>query len=186
MLPFGELILLLASLYAWLEKLTWRWFFYFLCLSWVGGKILEGLLSYTALHLNPARLAVVAVFYVLARKRAPKGLLSMVLPSVILVAEDLLVANEPGIMPLENWLFLGALFLTSWLSSGSYWGMAAAVAGSLLIKEGFSLLAFGGLYRYRDVPEPFFWHASAFLLLLFGLVKGVATEAMEESGEPDL
>lgn len=186
MLPFGELILLLASLYAWLEKLTWRWFFYFLCLSWVGGKILEGLLSYTALHLNPARLAVLAVFYALARKRAPRGFLSMVLPSVILVAEDLLVANEPGIMPLENWLFLGALFLTSWLSSGSYWGMAAAVAGSLLIKEGFSLLAFGGLYRYRDVPEPFFWHASAFLLLLFGLVKGVATEAMEESGEPDL
>lgn len=170
-LPYGEWILLITCLITWAEKLALRRFLFWLSVTWVGGKIVEGLIAFTPLHWNVARLAVLVVFFGGAWRRSPKSLLSLIVPSVVLVAEVLLVANEPGIIPLEHWLFLGALFLTAWLASRSYWGMAAAVGGSLLFKEGFSLLVYGGLFRYQDVPEPFFWHAGAVGILLFGLTK---------------
>lgn len=171
LIPYGEWVLLMVSLVTWAEQMPLARFMLRLSVAWTGGKIVEGFMDYAPLHWNLARLAVLVVFFWGAWQRSSKSLLSLTVPSLILVAEDLLVANEPGIIPLEYWLFLGALFVTAWISSHSYWGMAAAVAGSLLVKEGFALLAFGGLLRHQDVPDPFYWHAGAVLLLLAGLVK---------------
>lgn len=173
-IPYGEWILFILTLAAWAEKNPLRRLLFSLSLAWITGKIIEGMVGQGwTWHLEFSRFAVIIVFFIWAWRRSSPNLLSFVVPSVILMVEELLLTNEPGIVPTENWFFAGALFLTAWLTSQSYWGMAASVTGSLLISQFFNFFAFGGLIRHKDLPDPFLWHIGVAGLAVFALVHQV-------------
>lgn len=159
LIPYGDLLLFLVTLVSWAERLSQFKLLSRLCLAWLVGKIAEGYFNIESpWHWNLSRLAVLVVFLCLSWRRSHHRILAMIIPSVMLIAEDLLIVNEPGILPPEHLLFALGMFLTAWLTSESYWGMASGIAGSYLVSELFNLLALKGIFRYRDIPDPFLWN----------------------------
>ncbi|MHB1652295.1 MAG: hypothetical protein ACYCVD_07425 [Desulfitobacteriaceae bacterium] len=181
-IPYGEWIIFLLTLVSWAENHPSRHLFISLGLAWIMGKLIEGMVGISWFwHLEYSRLAVMIVFFVWAWNRSSRSVFSFLVPSVILMVKYLLVSNEPGVIPLENWLFAGAVLLTAWLTSQSYWGMAASVTGSILISQLFDLFALGGIISHQNLPDPFLWHFGVAGLALSGLMYMRRTEHLPDT-----
>lgn len=169
-IPYGEWILLLLTLAAWAEKHPSRKQFFLLGMLWLAGKEFEGIMSLAWVwHVDYSRLAVMLAFLIWSWRRASPNIFSFAVPTVILLVEELLLANEPGTFPTENWFFAGAVFLTAWLTTQSFWGMACSVTGSVLISQLFNLFTYGGIIQYKNLPDPFLWHFSVAGLAVIAL-----------------
>ncbi|CAA7602030.1 Hypothetical protein DEACI_2702 [Acididesulfobacillus acetoxydans] len=158
-IPYGDMLLLVAALVAWAERLPERKMLGLLSLTWLGGRFLEGFVNTGAVwHWSLARAAVIVVFLVMAWRRASHPMQALIVPSLVLLSQDLLIVNEPGVLPPEHWLFAAGFFLAALFTSQTYWGTAVGVSGGLVLSELFNLFALKGIVLHRDIPDPFLWH----------------------------
>ena len=161
MFPYGEWIILFLALATWAEKRASRKLFCLLTIAWLIGKYFE--VTYPSAmpwNWHYARLASILVFWgwALLRTERERRILPLVLTSLILSVETLFLVNEPGVIPYGSWLFTVALILVSWLTGKSYWGTAAAFAGSILLNQAFVRFTYEGIVRYADFPDAFVWN----------------------------
>lgn len=157
--PYGEWVILFLTLLAWAEKRASRHFFLMLTFAWLIGKCAELYFALTLpWHWHFARLAVIFVFWLWSLPRAERRCLPLFFTCLIIGAETLLFVNEPGVFPFGEWLFAIALVLVAWLSAKSFWGTAAALAGSVLLNQAFVRFTYDGIIRYIDLPNEFTWN----------------------------
>jgi len=170
--PYGEWIIFLLTLVTWAQRHPARRFYLTLSLAWLIGRTVDSLMIGVApWHLNYARLGVILVFWWWAWRKAKRRLSAFLLTLLSLVMMDLFLVNEPGVLLYDKWVFAGLCFLIAWLATASYWGMAAAVAGSVFINQGLMPLVFGGIVSYVDLPDVFIWNFGVLTLTLLGGMK---------------
>ena len=181
--PYGELIIFLLALGTWAQRHPARRIYLSLGLAWLVGRIVDSLMiGEVAWHLNYARLAVILVFWWWAWRKAERRFSPLLLTFLSLALLDLFLVNEPGILLYDKWIFAGLCFSIAWLSAASYWGMAAAVAGSIFINQGLILFVFGGIVTYEDIPDAFLWNFGVVTLTIFGFIKSEALSMFEVRG----
>ena len=159
MIPCGEWVIFSLALLAWSEKMdSWR-LFRLLLLAWLVGKTFELIMpSPLPWQWHYARLAVIAVFWIWAYKNAEKRILPLVVTGCIAVIETLFQVNDPGAIPYEAWFFNAGFIVAAWLTAKSFWGTAAAYAGSLLFNQVFVRFSYEGIVRYANFPDSFAWN----------------------------
>lgn len=173
--PYGEWILFILIMVSWAEKHPAYRLFRSLGLAWLAGKVLEGYFDlFVPWHWEFARLAVMVVFWRWTWVRAQKRLFPFLLLSFGLLAEDLFMVNEPGILSHEQWIFNSLLLCLAWFATRTFWELAAAATGALLVNQGLIPFFYSGLISHADLPDPFSWHfwISAFSIMgIFGYLK---------------
>lgn len=180
--PYGEGTIFLLTLVTWAQRHPARRFYLSLSLAWLVGRIVDSLMiGEVPWHLNYARLAVILVFWWWAWRKAKRRFSALLLTCLSLALLDLFLVNEPGILLYDQWIFAGLCFSIAWLATASYWGMAAAVAGSIFINQGLILFVFGGIVSYVDLPDAFLWNFSVVSLTLLGGMKFEARGARHEA-----
>ncbi|MHB8124178.1 MAG: hypothetical protein ACYDEJ_00820 [Desulfitobacteriaceae bacterium] len=171
-LPYGEWTIFLLGLVTWAQRHPTRHLYISLSFAWIVGRIVDSLMiGEVTWHLNYARLAVILVFWWWAWRKAERCLSAFLLTLLSLVLLDLFLVNEPGILLYDKWFFAGLCFLIAWLAAESYWGMAAAVAGSIFINQGIVPFVFGGIVSYVDLPDAFLWNFGVLTLTLLGFIR---------------
>ncbi|MFZ3101607.1 MAG: hypothetical protein WA131_02975 [Desulfitobacteriaceae bacterium] len=181
--PYGEATILLLTLVTWTQRHPARRLYLSLCLAWLVGRIVDSLMGGgVPWHLNYARLAVILVFWWWAWQKAERRFSALLLTLLSLVLLDLFLVNEPGILLYDQWISVSLCFLIAWLASASYWGMAAAVAGSVFINQALIPFVFGGIVRYVDLPDAFLWNFGVVSLMIFGFIKSEALSLFEVRG----
>ncbi len=181
--PYGELIIFLLALVTWAQRHPTHRFYLLLSLAWLIGRIIDSLIiGAVPWHLNYARLAVMLVFWWYAWNKAERHFSALLLTLLSLVLIDLFLVNEPGILLYDQWIFAGLCFATAWLAAGSYWGMAAAVVGGILLNQGLILYVFGGIVSYVDLPDAFLWNFGVVSLTLLGVIRSEVRGLRPEVG----
>lgn len=169
--PYGEWIILFLTLETWVEKRASRRFFLILTIAWLVGKWLEFIFPLTMpWHWNFSRLFVVLVFWGWALQRAEKRMIPLFLTSIVVLMETLFQVNEPGVIPNGSWISPFILIIVAWLSAKSFWGTAAALAGSLLLNQLFVRFTYDGIIRHAVLPNEIIWNFGvAFFTIWAGL-----------------
>lgn len=194
-LPYGEWVIFLLALATWTKKRASRRFFLMLLIAWLIGKCGEVIFPPTMpWHWHYARLVVMLVFWGWAWQRAERRILPLLFTSFALSLETLFLVNEPGAFSYGSWPFIFVLILVAWLTGKSYWGTAAAFAGSILLNQALVRFTYEGIVRYADFPDAFVWNfgVSFFAiwagLRLFGehLLPSNGVKAYEPSEEQEL
>lgn len=170
--PYGEWLLFFLVIISWSEGYPMRRWLYALSLAWLTGKALEFMIfTGQPWHFAYSRFAVMIIFLVWGWQKTKHRFVPILLTSLLLITQDLFLVNEPGIFHLQNWLFAGMLLLVAWLSTLSFWGMAVALAGGILINQGFIPFFYGGIVSHMDLPDPFLWNFMVISVCLLGLLK---------------
>lgn len=157
--PYGEWVIFFLALATWAEKRASRRFFLMLLIAWLIGKWVEVVFPSTMpWHWHFARLASILVFCGWAWQRAERRILPLLFTSFVLSIETLFLVNEPGVIPYGSWLLTIVLILVAWLTGKSYWGTAAAFAGSILLNQALVRFTYEGIVRYADFPDAFVWN----------------------------
>lgn len=170
--PYGEWSVLALGLVAWAEKLPVRRLVYLLGAAWFVGKTVEVFFpAVSPWHWHYGRIAVILVFWFFAWHKAKWQVLPLMLTLTGLFTVDLFLLNKPGIIPYEEWLLPLLLLLIAGFSSLSFWGMAAAFSGAILINQGMVIFFYGGITTHAELPEPFLWHFGTVALVLAGIMR---------------
>lgn len=178
--PYGEGIILVLTLVTWAQKHPSARLYLLLSLAWLIGRIVDSLIiGEVAWHINYARMAVILVFWLWAWRKAKGCVSALILTLLSLVLLDLFLVNEPGILLYEKWVFVGLSLAVSWLTAASYWGMAAAAAGSVLINQGLIMFFFGGIVSHMNLPDTFIWNLGVAALTLLGFIRFVKQGGVE-------
>lgn len=178
--PYGEGIIFLLTLITWAQRHPSARLFILLSLAWLTGRIIDFLIiGEVAWHINFARIAVILAFWLWARRKAEGCVLAFSLTLLSLVLMDLFLVNEPGILLFEKWISAGLCFAVAWLAAASYWGMAAAVAGSVLLNQGLTMFFFGGIVSHVHLPDEFLWNFGILALTLLGFIRFVRLGGVE-------
>jgi hypothetical protein len=164
----------------WAQRHPSACLFNLLSLAWLIGRFVDFLIiGEAAWHINYARITVILAFWLWAWRKAEGCVLAFGLSLISLVLLDLFLVNEPGILLFEKWISAGLCFSVAWLAAASYWGMAAAVAGSVLINQVLTMFFFGGLVSHLDLPDEFLWNFGVLVLTLLGLIRFVRLGGVE-------
>lgn len=177
---YGEGIIFLLTLVTWAQKHPSARLYLLLSLAWLIGRNVDFLIiGELSWHINYARIAVILVFWLWAWRKADGYISALILTLSSLLLLDLFLVNEPGILIHENWIFAGLSFAVAWLTTGSYWGMAAAAAGSVLINQGLIIFFFGGIVSHESIPDAFIWNIGVAALTLLGVIRFVRLGGVE-------
>jgi hypothetical protein len=172
--PYGEGIIFLLTLVTWAQKHPSVRLYLLLSLAWLIGRIIDFLIiGEGSWHINYARLAVILVFWLWSWHKAERCISALILTLLSLLLLDLFLVNEPGILSYEKWIYAGLSLVVAWLTTGSYWGMAAAAAGSVLINQGLIMFFFGGIVSHVSLPDAFIWNTGVAALALLGVIRFV-------------
>ncbi|WP_407311033.1 hypothetical protein [Desulfosporosinus sp. SB140] len=167
--PYGEWIIMFATLVTWVEKQASRWFFLKLSTIWFLGKCLESMIQSSGIwHWHYARLAVMVYVFGYAWKRTQRKIWPLILTSFVVCMETLFLVNDPGVIPYSSWLFALGLVLVAWTTSKSYWGTILALAGSVLLDQCLERFVYEGILRHVDLPDVFIWNFGVVLLIVWG------------------
>lgn len=178
--PYGEGIIFLLILVTWGQRHSSARLYSLLGLAWLIGRIADSLIiGEVVWHINYARMAVIMVFWLWAWRKAGECISALLLTLLSLVMLDLFLVNEPGIILYEKWIFAGLSLAVAWLITGSYWGMAAAAAGSTLINQGLIMFFFGGIVNHVSLPDVFIWNIGVAALTLLGFIRFVRLGGVE-------
>ncbi|MDD2234004.1 MAG: hypothetical protein PHZ11_04205 [Desulfitobacteriaceae bacterium] len=178
--PYGEGVIFLLTMITWAQRHPSARLFILLSLAWLIGRIVDSLIiGEVVWQINYARLAVILVFWFWARRKAEGCVLAFSLSLLSLVLMDLFLVNEPGILLFEKWISAGLCFVVARLAAATYWEMAAAVAGSMLINQGLIMFFFGGIVSYVAIPDGFLWNFGVLALTLQGLIRYVRLGGVE-------
>jgi hypothetical protein len=172
--PYGEGIIFLLTLITWAQRHFLTRLYSMLSLAWLTGRFVDSLIiGEVSWHVNYARMAVILVFWLWAWRKAEGCVLAFIVTLLSLVLLDLFLVNEPGILLYDKWISAGLCFLVAWLAAGSYWGMAAAATGSVLINQGLIMFFFGGIVSHVNLPDAFIWNFGVGVLTLLGFISFV-------------
>jgi len=164
-LPYGEWIIFSLAVFTYVQARASRRLFQILLIAWLIGKCIEVFFPWTTpWHWHFARLMVMLAFWGWAWQRDKRRILPLLYTSFILSLETLFLVNQPGVIPYEAWLFTVVLFLVAWLTAQSFWGVAAAFTGSILLNQVFTRFTYEGIMRSADFPDPFIWNVGIGLL----------------------
>ena len=166
--PYGEWVILFLTLETRVEKRASRHFFLSLTMAWIIGKSLEFIVPASMpWNWHFARLMVILVFWVWALQRTERWILPLIVTSLVVCLETLFQVNEPGVLPYGTGIFSLILVIVAWLSAKSFWGTAAALAGSLLINQAFVRFTYDGIVRHADLPDEFVWNFGVWFFVLW-------------------
>jgi hypothetical protein len=169
--PLGEYLIFLIGLYALVlgSDPNARLFWGGIWIAWLTGFLLESLFPWEgAYHWDFSRVLILIFFTVSAWKHSPRRkILPALITAFALIAQNLFVVNEPGIIKGDQWFFGGIVLLTAVITTQEFWGMGFALTGGILLDLGISAFLFQGIVKHYDLPDPFFWNLSVIALAIF-------------------
>ncbi|AFM01133.1 hypothetical protein [Desulfitobacterium sp. PCE1] len=173
--PLGEWLLLSIGFLAWAE---WPLFridrsLRIIPLVWVLGWIVE--YSFTFFppwdwHF-PRIFVLVALTLVAWKKTEERKYPGILLASFCIVAQDLFVLNEPGILAYDQWLFAIIFVSVAFFITRDLWSMIAALCGGMLLSIVFTIFLFDGVVRYYTIPNAFLWHFSIGACMIIAVLR---------------
>ncbi|MGE4271693.1 MAG: hypothetical protein AB7E31_02295 [Desulfitobacterium sp.] len=177
MFPIGEWLLLSVGFLAWAE---WPIFridksLRVLPLAWILGWIIEDsfTLSLTWDWDFPRVLVLVAVTWIAWKRAKCRKFPGILVTSICLLAQDLFVLNEPGILSYDRWLFAVVFLAVAFFSTHDLWSMTLALSGGMLINMGLVMFLFDGVVRYYSLPNAFLWHFSSVACLMIAALRQI-------------
>jgi len=116
-------------------------------------------------------LAVLIVIVFWSRLHEARGYFALFWATLTLAGQYLLILNEPGIIPYQELLFPLMWITITRLAAHTYWDLAFALCGALLINQFLIVLLFQGIILYQELPDPHYWQLTITYLCLKATVQ---------------